>query len=152
MEDVPPLPAPERPVDEISPAIAANNGLDAFLKAKDATGRVGLVEPETPAPELENDVWCEKTGDQSGDWKQQYVDHAKNFLDCVKSRKTPNSDLASSHWVSTTCHLANLSLRTGRKIFWDAAANDIHGDQEASGMLTRPYRAPWDKELKTLLG
>jgi len=105
-----------------------------------------------PAPEPEGDFWCEKTEDKSGDSKQQYVDHAKNFLDCVKSRKTPNSDLASSHWVSTTCHLANISLRTGRKIFWDAAANDIHGDKEASMMLTRPYRAPWDKELKTLLG
>jgi hypothetical protein len=35
---------------------------------------------------------------------------------------------------------------------WDAAANDIHGDKEASAMLTRPYRAPWDAELKALIG
>lgn len=105
-----------------------------------------------PAPEPEDDFWCEPSGDKSGDWKQQYVDHAKNFLACVKSRKTPNSDLASSHWVSTTCHLANISLRTGRKIFWDAAANDIQGDKQASAMLTRPYRAPWDRALKSLLG
>ncbi|MDQ3624896.1 MAG: Gfo/Idh/MocA family oxidoreductase, partial [Verrucomicrobiota bacterium] len=74
-----------------------------------------------PAPEPEDDFWCEKSGDTSGDWKAQYVEHARNFLDCVKSRKTPNSDLASSHWVSTTCHLANISARTGRKVFWDAA-------------------------------
>ena len=105
-----------------------------------------------PAPEPENDFWCEKIGDKSGDWKQQYVDHAKNFLDGVKNRKTPNSDLASSHWVSTTCHLANLSARTGRKIVWNAEANDIKDDPAASAMLTRPYRAPWDKELKALLG
>lgn len=105
-----------------------------------------------PIPEPEEGFWCEKAGDKSGDWKQQYVEHAKNFLECVKSRKTPNSDLASSHWVSTTCHLANISLRTGRKIVWDAAANDIHGDKEASAMLSRPYRSPWDQQLKTLLG
>ena len=104
-----------------------------------------------PVAELEDEFWCEKAVDKSGDSKQQVVDHAKNFLDCVKSRKTPNSDLASSHWVSTTCHLANISLRTGRKLVWDAAANDIRGDKEASAMLTRPYRAPWDKELKNLL-
>jgi hypothetical protein len=54
--------------------------------------------------------------------------------------------------VSTTCHLANLSLRTGRKLVWNAAASDIQGDKDASAMLQRPYRAPWDKELKALLG
>jgi hypothetical protein len=90
--------------------------------------------------------------DKSGDWKQQYIDHARNFVDCIKSRATPNSDLASSHWVSTTCHLANISTRTGRKVTWDHAANDIQGDAEASAMLTRPYRSLWDRELKALLG
>jgi predicted dehydrogenase len=105
-----------------------------------------------PAPEPEGDFWCEKAEDKSGDWKGMYVEHAKNFLDCVKSRQTPHSDLASSHWVSTTCHLANISARTGRKVVWDAAANDIRDDKEASAMLTRPYRAPWDAELKALLG
>lgn len=104
-----------------------------------------------PVPEAEDNFWTEKAEDKSGDWKQQYVDHARNFLECVKSRKTPNSDLASSHWVSTTCHLANISARTGRKIVWDAAANDIAGDKSASAMLTRPYRAPWDAELKAVL-
>jgi enterochelin esterase-like enzyme len=104
-----------------------------------------------PAPEPEGDFWCERAEDKTGDWKGMYVEHAKNFLDCVKSRKTPNSDLASSHWVSTTCHLANISARTGRKILWDATANDIAGDKEASAMLQRPYRAPWDAELKAVL-
>jgi predicted dehydrogenase len=104
-----------------------------------------------PVPEPEDDFWCEPAGDKSGDWKQQYIDHARNFLECVKSRRTPNSDLASSHGVSTTCHLANISARTGRKIIWDAAANDIAGDKEASAMLSRPYRAPWDAARAALL-
>jgi predicted dehydrogenase len=104
-----------------------------------------------PVPEPSDDFWCEKAEDTSGDWKQQYVEHARNFLDCVRSRATPVSDIASSHWVSTTCHLANISARTGRKIVWDAAANDIAGDPEASRMLVRPYRAPWDADLKALL-
>jgi len=105
-----------------------------------------------PVPEEEGITWCEPMSDKSGDWKQQYIDHAHNFVDCIKSRATPNSDLASSHWVSTTCHLANISTRTGRKVTWDHAANDIQGDAEASAMLTRPYRSPWDRELKALLG
>jgi predicted dehydrogenase len=104
-----------------------------------------------PVDEPDNQFWCEKAQDKSGDWKAQYFAHAQNFIDCIKSRKTPNSDLASSHWVSTTCHLANISTRTGRKIAWDAADNDIRGDKEASAMLERPYRDPWDRELKGLL-
>ena len=75
----------------------------------------------------------------------------RNFLDCVKSRKTPVSDLESAHRVSTMCHLANLSLRLGRKLRWDSAKEDILDDAEASRVLERPYRAPWDAVLKNLL-
>ncbi len=103
-------------------------------------------------PEAENEFWSEKASDKSGDWKQQYVDHARNFLECIRSRKVPNSDIASSHWVSTTCHLANISARTGRKIVWDPEANTIRGDREAGEMLVRPYRSPWDAQLKAVLG
>jgi predicted dehydrogenase len=104
-----------------------------------------------PVAEPEGDFWGEKAADKSGDWKMQYVAHAQNFLDCIKSRKTPNSDLASSHAVSTTCHLANISLRTGRKVVWDPSKNGINADTEANAMLVRPYRAPWDAQLKALV-
>src|SRR5262249_9051950 len=104
-----------------------------------------------PVPETEGALWCEPAQDKSGDWKRQYVDHARNFIDCVKARRTPNSDLESSHHVSTTCHLANLSLRLGRKLRWDVARQDMVGDPEASALLSRPYRAPWDKELSALI-
>ncbi len=103
-----------------------------------------------PVPEPEDDFWCEARQDKSGDWKTQYVEHARNFVACVKSRATPHSDLESSHHVSTTCHLANLSLRLGRKIRWDDARQTVMGDSEANAMLERPYRAPWDAQLKTL--
>jgi len=101
--------------------------------------------------EPKGQIWCEPMSDKSGNATQQYSLHAQNFVDCIKSRKTPNSDLESSHWVSTTCHLANISARTGRRIVWDAVANNIVGDKEASAMLLRPYREPWDSELKALL-
>ncbi len=103
-----------------------------------------------PVAEPEGELWCAAARDKSGDWKTQYVEHSKNFIACVKSRATPNSDLKSSHYVSATCHLANLSLKLGRRLRWDDATNDVIGDKEASALLRRPYRAPWDKELKTL--
>jgi predicted dehydrogenase len=104
-----------------------------------------------PVEEPEDQFWTDKKEVKSSGYEQQYVQHAQNFLDCVRSRKTPNSDLASSHSVSTTCHLANLSLRLGRKLKWDDAKQEVTNDSEANKMLTRPYRNPWDKQLKSLL-
>ena len=69
----------------------------------------------------------------------------------MKSRKQPLSDLQSSHEVATACHLSNISLHTGRKLVWDAEKEEVTGDAEANAMLVRPYRAPWDAELKALI-
>jgi predicted dehydrogenase len=103
-----------------------------------------------PVAEPEGQLWTEPQQVKSAGYQAEYAEHAQNFLDCVRSRKTPNSDLASSHTVSTTCHLANISLRIGRKIKWDAHKQEIVGDSEANHWLRRPYRSPWDKELKAL--
>ena len=89
--------------------------------------------------------------DRSGDEYDQFKRHARNFLECVKSRRAPISDLESSHRVATACHLANLSLRLGRKLRWDAARESVIGDAEAENLLERPYRAPWDAERAALL-
>jgi predicted dehydrogenase len=86
----------------------------------------------------------------SGSEAQMLKMHARNFLDCIKSRQTPISDLESSHRVATALHLANISLRVGRRIVWDAEKEEIVGDAEASQMLVRPYRKPWDAELRSL--
>jgi predicted dehydrogenase len=88
--------------------------------------------------------------DKTGDSVAQYRAHARDFLDCIRSRKTPISDVASGHRVAVACHLANLSLRLGRSLRWDAKAQTILGDSEAAKHLIRPYRSPWDKELKAL--
>jgi hypothetical protein len=88
--------------------------------------------------------------DLTGDSQRQYDRHARDFLDCVRTRRTPISDLASAQRTAVACHLANLSLRLGRSLRWDVLKKQVIGDNEANGMLTRPYRAPWDRELKAL--
>jgi len=92
----------------------------------------------------------EAVTDTSGDGSAQFVDHARNFLECVRTRQTPRSDLESGHRVATLCHLANISLRLGRQLRWDSHRETITGDREAEAMLERPYRPPWDAELKAL--
>ena len=69
--------------------------------------------------------------------------HARNFLDCVKSRKRPNADVEEGHRTAVMCHLGNISTRLGRSLRWDAAKEQVVGDAEANAMLSRPYRGTW---------
>jgi predicted dehydrogenase len=96
------------------------------------------------------EYWTEAVADTTGSEGEQFRLHVRDFLDCVKSRGQPVSDLESAHRVSTVCHLANLSLRLGRKLRWDPVKEEVIGDAEATRMLSRPYRAPWDAELEAL--
>ncbi len=74
----------------------------------------------------------------------------RNWLDCIRTRKQPFADAEDGHRVATACHLANISLRLGRMVRWDPVKEDIIGDREASAMLVRPYRKPWDDALASL--
>jgi predicted dehydrogenase len=94
--------------------------------------------------------WTRSIEDKSGDARAQLKLHVRNFLDCVRSRREPISDLEGAHRVSTVCHLANISLRIGRRLRWDAAREEVIEDVEANRLLLRPYRSPWDRELKAL--
>ena len=101
-------------------------------------------------PEERGELWTTPEKDESGDAIKDYARHTRNFLDCVKSRQQPASDLESGHDVATACHLSNLSLRVGRKLVWDAGTEQVVDDKEANAMLLRPYRKPWDAELHAL--
>ncbi|MCI0525123.1 MAG: gfo/Idh/MocA family oxidoreductase, partial [Acidobacteria bacterium] len=69
--------------------------------------------------------------------------HIRNFLDCVKSRQTPISDIEVGHRSTTTCLLGNVALRSGRRIVWNAKTEKIESDQAAAKYLSREYRKPW---------
>jgi predicted dehydrogenase len=88
---------------------------------------------------------------EAGSSNEQFDLHIRNFLDCIKTRQQPVATVEGGHQATTACHLANISLRTGRKIRWDADKEEIVGDEEASAMLDRPYREPWDGVLAKLM-
>jgi len=104
--------------------------------------------PATGEPGLRTTPLKEEGFEQVRD---QFVPHVRNFVDCVKSRATPVSDLASSHRSSVPCHLANISMKLGRTLRWDEQKQDIVGDAEASSLLSKEYRSPWDRELRAAL-
>jgi predicted dehydrogenase len=70
--------------------------------------------------------------------------HIKNFVDCMRSRSKPVADVEIGHRASIVGHLGNISYRVGRKIQWDSAKEEIVGDAEASKLLFREMRKPWD--------
>jgi hypothetical protein len=69
--------------------------------------------------------------------------HWKNFLEAIETRSTPVADIEQAHISSASCILANLSMKLGRTLTWDAEKGCVVGDEEANRLLRRPYRAPW---------
>jgi len=69
--------------------------------------------------------------------------HIQDWLDAIHNRTKTVADWETGHRAATACHLGVIAYRTGRRIRWDAKTESIVGDVEASGMLTKTYRAPW---------
>lgn len=53
--------------------------------------------------------------------------HVRNWLESCKSRREPNSPIELGHQVITAAHLANLSYRTGKKVYWDPDREQVIG-------------------------
>lgn len=70
--------------------------------------------------------------------------HWRNFLAARQSRSKPVADIEQAHISSSSCFLANLSMKLGgRTLAWDPATHTVVGDTEANNLLRRAYRAPW---------
>ena len=71
------------------------------------------------------------------------LDHMRDFLDCVRSRRTPVTHAAVAHHSMATCHAVNISMLLGRNLKWDEAKGEFSGDVEANRLLSRAVREPW---------
>ena len=69
--------------------------------------------------------------------------HARNFIDCVRSRKRPNADIEIGHISTTLCHLGNIVARTGRAVKYAAKSETIIADTETNQYVRREYRDHW---------
>jgi len=83
---------------------------------------------------------------------QMFNANKRDWVNCIKSRAKPFCDLEGGHRTAVICNLGNISLRLGgRTIQWDPDKEAIVGDKEAAAMCVRPYRAPWDGVLRSIL-
>jgi hypothetical protein len=74
------------------------------------------------------------------------VPHWKNFLECIKTRQKPTSDIENCVRSSVTCILANVAMRAKTRINWDEK-NWTVLEKEAKPFLKPNYRKPWKLEV-----
>lgn len=69
--------------------------------------------------------------------------HARDFLDCLKSRKPTHCPVDVGHRSTSTTLLAKIALMRKKMLTWDAKAERVTNDEEANRLLTYAYREPW---------
>lgn len=66
--------------------------------------------------------------------------HVKNFLECVKDRSEPISDVYTHHRTMTSCHLCNIALMVGEDLKYDPREEVFVDNETANKLMTRPSR------------
>ncbi|WP_237226972.1 Gfo/Idh/MocA family protein [Rubinisphaera sp. JC750] len=75
------------------------------------------------------------------------ANHTANFIEGMRSREQPISDVWSHNRMLEICHLSNIAMRLGREVQWDAAKREIVGDSQANAFLGREYRKGYEIEM-----
>ena len=71
-------------------------------------------------------------------------DHARNFIDCVKSRAETVCPIDAAVKSDILCHTADIAMRLGRKLtFHFDQERFVHDDEANHRLKARPMRAPW---------
>jgi predicted dehydrogenase len=98
------------------------------------TDPANMVKDLPPAEEV--DKW------KRAQWQAKY--HMEDWLNCMRSRKTPLADVEIGHRSISVCHLANITREMGRKLNWNPESERFAGDAEANDRLTRVRRKGYE--------
>ena len=66
--------------------------------------------------------------------------HTANFIEGMKARKQPISDVWTHNRMLEICHLSNIAMRLNRSLAWDPVKREIVGDAQANSFLSRESR------------
>jgi len=80
----------------------------------------------------ENEIHLYKIDNQHGNW-----------LDCIKTRKTPISPVEIGHRACSICLITHISMKLGRKLDWNPETEMFVKDDEGNKMLSRSQRFPY---------
>ena len=70
--------------------------------------------------------------------------HMQNWIDCIKSRELPHSDVESGHRSVAFCHLVNITRWMERKLKFDPVKERFIDDDEANTWVDRPRRKGYE--------
>jgi len=80
---------------------------------------------------------------RSAEGSQDTAFHARNFLDCIKTRQKCNCDVLTGHISTTATLIANIALKTRSHLLWDPVAERFTNNEEANKYLHYEYRKPY---------
>jgi myo-inositol 2-dehydrogenase/D-chiro-inositol 1-dehydrogenase len=69
--------------------------------------------------------------------------HHRNWLECVKSRKTPLVPAPVAHHANTACIVSWIAMKLARPLNWDVKTGRFINDDQANSMLSRSERGPY---------
>ena len=75
------------------------------------------------------------------------ANHTANFIEGMKERKQPISDVWSHNRMLEICHLSNIAMRLGRALAWDPEKREIVGDDQANSFLSRENRKGYEIKM-----
>jgi len=84
---------------------------------------IGREELKVYRKGAEETVAIEKKSEKGFGWATDL--HVRNFLECVRTRKSPTAPMRIAFQAALVVQMANLSLKNGRRMRWDAAARRV---------------------------
>ncbi len=86
-----------------------------------------------------------KTNMKDSDKRVYFSDnHYQDWIDAMKNRTKPISDVEIGHRTASVCNVINIAYELQRPLLWDPKAENFFGDEFATMMLSRPFRGKWD--------
>ncbi len=113
-------------------------GTDGWIQVARATNR-----NDASRPELDPKNSAAPIAPEDGSL-QVSTNHSANFLEAIKTRQAPVSNIADAVRSDVISLLCDIAVRTGRKITWDPVKRElVDPSPEAKAMFSRPMREPW---------
>jgi predicted dehydrogenase len=75
--------------------------------------------------------------------KADTADHARNFLDCIRSRQRCHCDVETGHRDTTAALVGNIAHKMKAYLEWDGKSERFTNNDAANKYLSYEYRAPY---------
>ena len=101
----------------------------------------GYSGPEVSSPALLRE--CQKVLADYTSRTQRQLNHARDFFDCIRSRRLTVANPDVMHRSMNICLAADICEQLKRNLKFDLSKADFVGDPEASRLRSRAMRAPY---------